>query len=86
MANIWREPIFDRTYSDVTFALQQIELWKQSHSHSADVRLEEDRVILNPDGTSYVAEEAFVIKSNGVDKRSKNDWLYSRQENTKMFL
>ena len=66
MANIWREPIFDRTYSDVTFALQQIALWKQSHSHSADVRLEEDRVILNPDGTSYVAEEAFVIKSTGV--------------------
>ena len=66
MANIWREPIFDRTYEDVTFAIRQIAAWKNSHSHSADLKVEDDKLILNDGGVAYVNDESFLMETNGV--------------------
>ena len=42
MANVWREPIFDRTLEDVEFAIQKIAEWKKNHTHSTDVRVKKD--------------------------------------------
>ena len=36
MANVWREPIFDRTLDDVNFAIQKLKEWKNNHTHSED--------------------------------------------------
>ncbi len=73
---IWREPIFDRTLADVTFAIKQIEAWKNSHSHvgdielleeaiklsvNGDVKLEEDLVKLQA-GNAYIENETLVLK------------------------
>ena len=73
---IWREPIFDRTLADVTFAIKQIEAWKNSHSHigdielleeeiklsvNGDVKLEEDLVKLQA-GNSYIENETLVLQ------------------------
>ena len=66
MANIWREPIFDRTYKDVTFAIQQIEYWKKSHTHSADIKVENDELILQDSSTAYVTDDSFVLDGSGV--------------------
>lgn len=37
MANVWKEPIFDRTLDDVNFAIQKLKEWKNNHTHSGDV-------------------------------------------------
>lgn len=66
MANIWRDPIFDRTLNDVTFALRQIEGWKNSHTHNADLKIENDALILRDDGVVYVTDDSFVLKNNGA--------------------
>jgi hypothetical protein len=66
MANVWRNPIFDRTLDDVTFAVQQIEAWKKSHSHSVDLKIENDKLILNGGGVSYVNNNAFVLQDDGA--------------------
>lgn len=76
MANIWRNPIFDRTSADVAFALQQIAAWKQSHTHSGDVVVEADKLAINggevatgddsvvwkTDGITYVEDDALVVQ------------------------
>lgn len=73
---IWKEPIFDRTYADVTFAIRQIEAWKNSHSHVADIELLTDELRVKVDGevvttatslnikggNSYVENETFVLE------------------------
>ena len=64
MANIWREPIFDRTGYDVAFALQQIAEWKRGHTHSTVV-VEDDKVIIN-DGEGTVANDVAVLQANGA--------------------
>lgn len=65
MANIWRDPIFDRTNRDVAFAIQQIAAWKNSHSHAADVKVDSDKLAVNVDGETYVAEDAVVLDTQG---------------------
>ena len=75
MANIWREPIFDRTYEDVTFALEQIAAWKQSHTHSADVKVEDEKLKLNIGDVTYVDGDLFVLQSNGL-VRVENEVLF----------
>ena len=65
MANIWRDPIFDRTSADVAFALRQIAAWKQSHTHSGDVVVETDKVIING-GEGSVADDVAVLQTSGV--------------------
>ena len=65
MANIWREPIFDRTLNDVAFAIQQIDAWKQSHTHSADVNVNPDAIVVNVDGDASVNQDEFVLDTKG---------------------
>lgn len=64
MANIWRDPIFDRTSHDVAFAIQQIAAWKQSHSHVGDVKIANDEVNLATNGDTYVGDGALVLQNN----------------------
>lgn len=65
MANVWREPIFDRTLEDVEFAIQKIAEWKKSHTHSSDIRVETDALVMER-GTAYVEEDKFVLQDEGV--------------------
>ena len=76
MANIWRNPIFDRTSSDVAKAIRKIAEWKESHTHWADVAVDyekvsinagevtttPDSIILEHDGAVYVEDEALVLR------------------------
>ena len=80
MANIWRNPVFDRTLSDVNSAIRQIENWKKSHNHIVNITVEHDRisinegeitttedsVIFNADGVAYVENDALVVRLGGV--------------------
>ena len=63
MANIWRNPIFDRTHADVAFALQQISAWKKSHSHVGDVKVEGEKVALNTNGETSVENDALILQT-----------------------
>lgn len=70
MAN-WIEPIFDRTYADVDFAIRQIEAWKNTHTHAADIVVTTDAlvvnevgVVTNPDSVAVNVDHARV--ENGV--------------------
>ena len=65
MANIWREPIFDRTSRDVAFAIQQIAAWKERHTHSGDVTVGNDKIAINA-GEVSVGEDSVVLNTNGV--------------------
>ena len=65
MANIWRDPIFDRTSADVAFALRQIAAWKESHTHSGDVVVENDKMIING-GEVVINDDSVVLQTNGV--------------------
>ena len=66
MANVWREPIFDRTLEDVEFAIQKLKEWKQSHTHSTDIRVEDDALIVRDEGTAYVTDDKFVSQHDGI--------------------
>lgn len=67
MANVWKEPIFDRTLDDVELAIRKIEGWKKNHSHSVDVRVEEDTLLLKDDeGTAYVTDTGFRLENEGA--------------------
>ena len=65
MANIWRDPIFDRTSTDVAFALRQIAAWKESHTHSGDVVVEADKLVING-GEVATGDDSVVWKTDGV--------------------
>ena len=66
MNNIWREPIFDRTSEDVEFAIQKITEWKQSHTHSTDIRVENDALVVRDEGTAYVDNDKFLLRNEGA--------------------
>jgi hypothetical protein len=66
MANVWREPVFDRTLEDVEFAIQKLSEWKKNHTHSTDIRVENDALVVRNDGTTYVADNKFVLQEEGV--------------------
>ena len=66
MATIWREPIFDRTVEDVEFAVKKLKEWKQSHTHSTDIRVEDDALHVNDAGTAYVENDKFVAQHDGI--------------------
>ena len=65
MANVWREPIFDRTWADVEFAMQKIAEWIEYNISAAEydekVRIENEKLVLN---------EGYI--SLGKDKLSLN--------------
>jgi hypothetical protein len=66
MANVWREPIFDRTLDDVEFAIQKITEWKKDHTHTTDIRVEDDTLLVRDEGTAYVNSDEFVSQHEGV--------------------
>ena len=65
MAN-WREPIFDRTSEDVEFAIQKLKTWKESHTHSTDIRVENDALIVQDAGMAHVTNDKLVSQHDGV--------------------
>ena len=66
MANVWKEPIFDRTLEDVQFAIQKIAEWKKSHTHSSDIRVENDALVVRDEGTAYINNDRFVSQHEGI--------------------
>ena len=65
MTNIWRTPVFDRTWYDVEFAIRQIAEWKQSHTHAADIRLDNDVMIANSAGDAQVTNDKLEVQWDG---------------------
>lgn len=63
---IWKEPIFNRTLADVTFAISQIEAWKNSHSHGTNVELLTDEVKVAVDGEVTATEDSIAIKAGNA--------------------
>lgn len=66
MTNVWREPIFDRTLEDVEFAIQKIAEWKTSHTHSTDIRVENDVLIVRGAGMAYATDDKVVLQEEGA--------------------
>ena len=66
MANVWRNPVFDRTLEDVEFAIQKIADWKKSHTHSADIKVEDDSLVVKDAGTAYVTNDKLVMQHDGA--------------------
>ena len=66
MVNVWKEPIFDRTLEDVEFAIQKIADWKKYHTHIADIRVENEALIVRDESTAYVTDDKFVLQSDGI--------------------
>jgi hypothetical protein len=66
MANVWREPVYDRTLEDVEFAIQKLKEWKQSHTHSTDIRVENDALVVRDESTAYINNDEFVLQGEGV--------------------
>jgi hypothetical protein len=66
MTHVWRDPVFDRTLGDVEFAIQKIAEWKKSHTHSADIRVENDAMVVKDGGEAYVADDKLVLQTDGA--------------------
>ena len=66
MSNVWRKPIFDRTMEDVEFAINKLAEWKKNHTHSADVRVEDDVLVMQASGDAYVADNKMVVQDDGT--------------------
>lgn len=66
MTNVWKNPIFDRTLADVEFAIQKIEEWKTGHSHSVDVGLENDKLVMQDEGMAQLDDDKLVLQGEGA--------------------
>ena len=66
MANVWKEPIFDRTLDDVEFALRKISAWKKSHTHSVDVKIENDFLVWQDKSVTYISDDMLVRDGEGA--------------------
>ena len=66
MDNVWRDPIFDRTLEDVEFAIRKITEWKRSHTHSTDIRVENDTLVVRGSGVAYTTEDKLVLQEEGA--------------------
>lgn len=68
MASVWREPIFDRTQSDIDFAVQKIAEWIVDNISNAEydekVRLENEQLVLR-EGYVATTENAVVLQGDG---------------------
>lgn len=62
----WIEPIFDRTLEDVQFAIQKIAEWKNSHTHSTDIRVENKALVVRTEATAYITDDTLVLRDDGV--------------------
>lgn len=78
MANVWLKPIFDRTLDDVEFAIRKIAEWKQSHTHSTDIQVENDTLVVRDRGEAYVAGDKFVLQDEGVAYVTEDNILIVR--------
>ena len=58
--------MFDRTLSDVEFAIQKLSDWKKYHTHVTDVRVEDDALIVQDASTAYVDNDRFVVENEGA--------------------
>lgn len=69
MANIWREPIFDRTQDDVEFAIRMLTEWIRDNISPEEydrlVRIENDALVLQSNGVAFVNNDALVLEDNG---------------------
>ena len=72
MANIWRDPIFDRTSHDVGFAIQQISAWKKSHSHKGEVNIYSDGITITDGGETTVNNDTVVLDTSGNTRIENN--------------
>ena len=66
MALVWKNPIFDRTIEDVEFAIRKITEWKESHTHSTDIHLDSDALVVRGVGMAYATEDEVVIREDGA--------------------
>lgn len=67
MPNVWKEPIFDRTLDDVTFAIRKITEWKKTHAHAGDIKVEGDKLVLQDGGTVNIEDDSLIlINEDGV--------------------
>ena len=66
MANVWRNPIFDRTSKDIGFAIQKIAEWKNRHTHAADVKVVGDHLVVQEDGDAYIEDDSAILNDDGV--------------------
>lgn len=68
MANVWREPIYDRTQNDIDFAMQKISEWIVYNISSAEydekVRVENEELILR-EGYVVTTPDALVLDGDG---------------------
>lgn len=68
MANVWREPIFDRTQADVDFAISKIAEWIVHNISSAEydekVRIENEELILR-EGNVVTTQDALILQGDG---------------------
>lgn len=68
MANVWREPIFDRTQADVDFAMNKIAEWIVYNISSAEydekVRIENETLILR-EGNAVATQDALLLQGDG---------------------
>lgn len=69
MANVWREPIFDRTQEDVDFAAQKIAEWIvyniSSTEYDEKVRIENEELILREGHAAYIENNGLVLQGDG---------------------
>ena len=69
MANIWREPIFDRTQEDVDFAINKIAEWIVYNISAAEydekVRVDNEQLILREGQAEVVDNSALVLQGDG---------------------
>lgn len=68
MANVWREPIYDRTQEDVDFAIRKIAEWITYNISSAEydekVRIENEELILR-EGNVITTNDKLVLQGDG---------------------
>lgn len=68
MANVWREPIFDRTQEDVDFAVRKIAEWITYNISSAEydekVRVENEELILR-EGYAITTNDKLILQGDG---------------------
>ena len=69
MANVWREPIYDRTQEDVDFAIRKIAEWTNHNISAAEydekVRVENEKLILKEGQVGRVDNNAFILSGDG---------------------
>lgn len=69
MANVWREPIYDRTQDDVDFAMRKIAEWITYNISAAEydekVRIENDELILREGYVDTSKEGVLVLQGDG---------------------